>query len=275
MKIQAVDSEGKPLANRTLTIAQKFARFPFGCAINKNILNNQAYKDWFTSRFKYTTFENEMKWYTNERVQNQEDYSSADALLQFTKSNGISVRGHNVFWDNPKSQPSWVPNLAPQQLAAAATKRINSVMRRYSGQVIAWDVVNENMHFNFFESKLGVTASSKFYETASFLDRRAALFLNEYNTIEQPGEGSASPDNYLRKIGDIRAGGYRGPLSIGLEGHFTQVNIPYMRSAIDKIASSGLPIWITELDTQPGPNQVILVNCKPTLLISDSNTQFI
>ncbi|CAI9304178.1 unnamed protein product [Lactuca saligna] len=255
VKLQVVDSEGKPLANRTLTIAQKFARFPFGCAINSNILNNQDYKNWFTSRFKYTTFENEMKWYSNERIQNQEDYSKADALLYFAKSNGISVRGHNVFWNNPNDQPYWVPNLEPWQLAAAATKRINSIMRRYSGQVIAWDVVNENMHFNFFESKLGVTASSKFYTTARALDRSAALFLNEYNTIEQPGEGSASPDAYLRKIREIRAGGYRGPLSIGLEGHFTQVNIPYMRSAIDKMASARLPIWITELDIQPGYDQ--------------------
>ncbi|KAI3805010.1 hypothetical protein L1987_26986 [Smallanthus sonchifolius] len=47
---------------------------------------------------------------------------------------------------------------------------------------------------------------------------------------------------------------FHGPLSIGLEGHFRNVNIPYMRSAIDKAASLGLPIWITEVDVQPGPN---------------------
>ncbi|KAI3805009.1 hypothetical protein L1987_26985 [Smallanthus sonchifolius] len=184
VKIQAVNGEGKPQANKTLIIAQKFARFPFGCAINKNILYNQAYKNWFISRFKYTTFENEMKWYTNEPSQNREDYTAADALLQFAKSNGVSVRGHNVLWDATKFQPNWVSNLGPSQLAAAATARIKSVIRRYSGQVIAWDVVNENLHNNFFESKLGVTASSKFYMMARALDRTAALFLNDYNTIE-------------------------------------------------------------------------------------------
>ncbi|CAI9303474.1 unnamed protein product [Lactuca saligna] len=256
VKIHVVDSEGKPLTNQTITISQKLANFPFGCAINTNILTNQAYKNWFTSRFKYTTFENEMKWYTNERVQNQEDYSSSDALLEFTKSNGISVRGHNVFWDDPKYQPSWVPNLEPQKLADATTKRIKSVMGRYSGQVIAWDVVNENMHFDFLERKLGrMGSSSKFYSMASVIDGHADLFLNEYNTIEEPGDRLSSPDSYLKKIEEIRSGGYHGPLSIGLEGHFTNVNIPYMRSAIDKLASSRLPIWITELDVKPGPNQ--------------------
>ncbi|KAK9054721.1 hypothetical protein SSX86_025800 [Deinandra increscens subsp. villosa] len=197
VKIHTVNSEGKPQANRTLIIAQKFARFPFGCAINKNILSNQAYKNWFTSRFKYTTFENEMKWYANEARQNQYDYSAADALLQFTRSNGVSVRGHSVFWDDPRFQPSWVPSLGPSQLAAAATARINSIMRRYSGQVIAWDVVNENVHYNFFESKLGATASSKFYTVARVLDRKASLFLNDYNTIEEPGDRASSPDSYI------------------------------------------------------------------------------
>ncbi|GKA60172.1 carbohydrate-binding, CenC-like protein [Tanacetum coccineum] len=255
VKLQAVDSEGKPLANRTLTISQKFANFPFGCAINKNILANSDYQNWFLSRFKYTTFENEMKWYANERIQNQEDYSAADALLEFTKSNEVQVRGHNVFWDDPTYQPSWVPNLETQQLSDATTKRINSVMGRYSGQVIAWDVVNENLHFNFFESKLGDTASSSFYTTARALDSNAALFLNDYNTIESPGDGASSPDNYLQKIKQISDGGYDGPLSIGLEGHFRHLNIPYMRSAIDKVATSGLSIWLTEVDVQPGPDQ--------------------
>ncbi|KAF5814154.1 putative endo-1,4-beta-xylanase [Helianthus annuus] len=260
VKIQAVDGEGKPQGNRTLIIAQKFARFPFGCAINKNILTNQAYKNWFISRFKYTTFENEMKWYSNEARQNREDYNTSDALLQFTKSNGISVRGHNVFWDDPKYQPYWVHNLGPKRLAAAATTRIRSVMRRYSGQVIAWDVLNENLHFNFFERKLGWTAASKFYATARALDRTAGLFLNDFNTIESPGDQASSPDSYLSKIRQIRAGGYHGPLSIGLEGHFRYANIPYMRSAIDKVASSGLPIWITEVDVQAGPNQAAVLD---------------
>ncbi|KAJ9551969.1 hypothetical protein OSB04_016014 [Centaurea solstitialis] len=255
IRIQAVDNEGKPLANRTLTIEQKVARFPFGCAINNNILNNQAYQNWFTSRFKYTAFENEMKWYVNEPIQNHEDYTEADALLRFTKSHRISVRGHTVFWADPKLQPSWVPNLQPQQLAAAANKRINSVVRRYLGQVIAWDVMNENLHFNFFESKLGGTASARFYAQARGIDRNAALFLNEFNTIEDPSDSKGSPDSYLSKIREIRNGGYRGPLSIGLQGHFINVNIPYMRSAIDKVASSRLPIWITEADVAAGPNQ--------------------
>ncbi|KAH7518093.1 hypothetical protein FEM48_Zijuj09G0134100 [Ziziphus jujuba var. spinosa] len=105
VKIKDVDAKGNPLPNATISIQQKQSSFPFGCAINKNILNNNAYKNWFTlRRFTVTTFENEMKWYRNEANQGKEDYSVSDAMLQFTKQHGISVRG----------QPFWVKSLSGQ-----------------------------------------------------------------------------------------------------------------------------------------------------------------
>jgi GH35 family endo-1,4-beta-xylanase len=80
--------------------------FPFGSAMNKNILSNTAYQNWFASRFTVTAFENEMKWYTNENAQGKENYNDADGLLQYSKKNNIGVRGHNIFWDDPSYQPS-------------------------------------------------------------------------------------------------------------------------------------------------------------------------
>lgn len=258
MRFQALDSTGKPLAGANLTFQQKTPGFPIGCAINKNIINNVAYQNWFFSRFKFTTFTNEMKWYTNEPYQGREDYSAADAMLQLTRQHGVSVRGHNIFWDDPNFQPGWVKYLAPQQLWDAVTKRINSVVRHFQGQVIHWDVVNENMHHNFFESKLGWDASTKFYQTAHSIDGGPLLFLNEYNTLEQSGDKIASPANYLAKVRQISG----VPLAIGLEGHFNIPNIPYIRSALDTLAAARLPIWITELDTTGGDQVRNYINLK-------------
>jgi GH35 family endo-1,4-beta-xylanase len=69
--------------------------FPFGSAINKNILSNSAYHNWFTLRFTVTTFEDEMKWYTNEYAPGKENYYEADEMLRYKKKHGIFVRGHN------------------------------------------------------------------------------------------------------------------------------------------------------------------------------------
>ncbi|KAG8650629.1 hypothetical protein MANES_07G058900v8 [Manihot esculenta] len=259
VRIQAVDSEGKPLSNATIIVEQKRASFPFGCAINKNILSNNAYQNWFNSRFTVTVFEDEMKWYSTEPSQGKVDYSVPDAMLQFAKKNNIQVRGHNVFWEDPKFQPWWVKSLSPTDLSKAATNRINSIMSRYKGQVIGWDVVNENLHHDFFESKLGNTASAVFYNLAQKIDGGSTLFLNEYNTIEDGRDGKSTPAKYLQKLRDIKAfpGNQNLKLGIGLESHFSRSapNLAYIRASIDTLGATNLPIWLTELDVQSNPNQ--------------------
>ncbi|KAH9655658.1 GH10 domain-containing protein [Citrus sinensis] len=257
VRIQAVDKQGKPLQNANISIEQKQLQFPFGCAINKNILTNTAYQNWFTSRFKVTAFEDEMKWYSTEASPGREDYSASDAMLQFAKNHNIAVRGHNIFWDDPQYQPGWVNSLSPSDLSKAADKRINSVTSRYKGQVIAWDVVNENLHFSFFESKLGQNASGVFFNRVHSLDGATTLFMNDYNTIEDSRDGKATPAMYLQKLRQISEfpGNQNLRIGIGLESHFSTPNIPYMRASIDTLGATGLPIWLTEVDVQSSPNQ--------------------
>nr|XP_009783073.1 PREDICTED: uncharacterized protein LOC104231720 [Nicotiana sylvestris] len=257
VKIQAVDSQGQPLPNATVSLAQQKNNFPFGNAISQHILNNKAYQDWFTSRFKYTVFENEMKWYANEKIPGQLDYNVADAMLSLVQKYNVKVRGHNVFWDNPQNMPSWACYLSPAQLSAAASRRINSVMNRYLGQLIHWDVVNENVHFSFLEQMLGKNASAVYYKKANEIDSKAIPFLNDFNTIEHGFDGTSNPAKYLEKIKELRSHGYNGPLGIGLQGHFVTPNLPYIRSSLDILASTGLPIWITELDVANTTNQEV------------------
>lgn len=200
-----------------------------------------------------------MKWYSTERTQGQEDYSVADAMMDFAKQHNIAVRGHNLLWEDPNMQPSWLPSLSSDQLKSAVQRRINSIMSRYKGQLIAWDVINENLHFSFFESKLGQRFSPKIYYYAHYMDRHTTLFMNEFNTIEDNRDGKSTPARYLEMLRQIKRYNRhnRCTIGIGLESHFSgPPNLPYIRSAIDTLASAGSPIWITELDVQSQPNQV-------------------
>nr|CAB3496760.1 unnamed protein product [Digitaria exilis] len=256
VKLQATDSSGKPLANAAVSLEAVRTSFPLGAAMSQHILTNSAYQTWFASRFAVATFENEMKWYSTEPSPGHEDYTVPDAMMAFAKSNGIAVRGHNVFWDQPSQQPSWVSSLPYPQLLAATSRRIRSVVSRYAGQVIGWDVVNENLHFDFYEGRFGWDASTAFYAAARLLDAGAntLMFMNEYNTLEQPGDMAALPDRYLQRLRQIIAGYPENGagMAIGLEGHFTNPNIPYMRSALDTLAQAGIPIWLTEVDVAGG-----------------------
>lgn len=250
VKFNAVDQNGKAVANAAVSIKQLHPNFPFGCAVNFLIINNTAYQKWFLERFTYATFENELKWELTEDTQGVETYADPDAMLEFAKSNGIKVRGHNVLWDDPKYQTPWVTALSqsPDQLREAALKRINSVVSRYKGQFVHWDVINENMHNNMFSSIFPEKGAEVFKLTHQ-LDPAPILFLNEYNVIENNGvSGQASTPSFLAKIDELRKLGYDGPLGIGLESHFDFIdpNIPYVRAALDTFGATGLPIWITE-----------------------------
>ncbi|XP_057427478.1 endo-1,4-beta-xylanase 5-like [Lotus japonicus] len=259
VRFQVTHINETALEGATITTKQTKLDFPFGCGINNNILTNSEYQKWFLSRFKYTTFTNQMKWYSTEIVKGQENYTTPDAMMSLAKNNGISVRGHNIFWDDPKQQPQWVKSLSPEELRKAAAKRINSVASRYSGELIAWDVVNENLHFNFFEGNLGENASAAYYSTAHHLDPNTRMFLNEFNTIEYSGDVAASPTNYIKKIQQIlQFPGSAGiPLAIGLQCHFAsgQPNLAYMRAGLDLLGATGFPIWLTETSIDPQPHQ--------------------
>lgn len=200
-----------------------------------------------------------MKWYSTERTQGNVDYSVPDAMIAFTKQHNIAVRGHNVFWADEHYQQSWVKSLSMTDLYRAARRRLGSVMKKYQGQVIAWDVENENLHFNFYQSRLGLTVSGLFYNWAMKTDGSIPLFLNEFNTIESSGDAAASPARYLQKLDAIRRypGNSGGRFAIGLESHFgSSPNIAYMRSGIDTLGSAGVPMWLTEVDVSYSPNQV-------------------
>ncbi|XP_065872310.1 endo-1,4-beta-xylanase 5-like [Euphorbia lathyris] len=259
VKLRAIYANNTAARGAIISIKQIKSNFPFGCGMNHYILTSKDYQNWFASRFKFTTFTNEMKWYSTENIPGKENYTVPDSMLGFAKNNGIKVRGHNILWDNPDQQPLWVKNLDANGLKAAAFRRVDSVTRRYAGQVIGWDVMNEDLHYHFFESKFGENASAEVYARAYQIDPNTRMFMNEFNTIEYSEDKAANPSNYVKKLNEILSyPSNKGMLAgIGVQGHFGygKPNLVYMRSALDILGATKLPVWITELDMDIGPNQ--------------------
>ncbi|KAL6883332.1 hypothetical protein ACP4OV_010746 [Aristida adscensionis] len=161
-------------------------------------------------------------------------------------------------WDDQSTQMRWVRPMSVEQLKAAVHRRLKSVVTRYNGKLIHWDVVNENIHFNFFETKLGPSASGQIYHEVGQIDHTTILFMNEFNVLEQPGDPNVSPSKYVAKMNGIRsyAGNAALKLGVGLESHFSTPNLPFVRGALDTLAKLKLPIWMMEVDVVKGPNQV-------------------
>ncbi|XP_071726240.1 endo-1,4-beta-xylanase 5-like [Rutidosis leptorrhynchoides] len=231
--------------------------FHWGCGMTHRILNNPAYKNWFASRFTAADFHNELKWYYTEPKQGHVNYTHPDAMMKFADEHGIIVRGHTVLWDDVKYQQKWVRQLSPKKLLEAANKRVDSVVQRYKGRLIGWDVMNENLHHNFFEKRLGKNASAYFYNRVYNIDPATTLYMNEYNTTEHVNDELAPPVKYLRKLKEIQSyPGSRGmKLGIGLESHYGEepIDLHYVRNSLSSLSQAGLPIWLTELDVKMDP----------------------
>ncbi|KAL9237870.1 hypothetical protein vseg_012367 [Gypsophila vaccaria] len=265
VKFHVTDASNAVLDGAKISLKQIKPAFPLGCEMNANILNHTSYQNWFASRFTVTAFGNEMKWYSTEKIQGVENYTVPDAMLQFCEQNNISVRGHNVVWDDPRYQPDWINNHTTRQdLRDASFKRTESVVSRYKGKLIAWDVVNENLHFRFYEDKLGdENASAEFYAKTYEIDQKPLMFMNEYNTVEYSTDYASIPAKYARKMKSIVSyyrqmhGNKTLPMAVGLQSRFMsgQPNLVYMRAGMDYLASMGFPLWLTEVFLDKGQDQ--------------------
>ena len=93
--------------------------------------------------------------------------------------------------------PNWVKSRSQRELKLAAERRIRSVVSRYKRKLIGWDVINENLRNNCFQSKLGEDASALFLKYAYLWDPSTLMFMNEYNTIENSEDQASTPAKYL------------------------------------------------------------------------------
>ncbi|KAL9258092.1 Endo-1,4-beta-xylanase 5-like protein [Drosera capensis] len=245
--IHTSDLNGERLQGAVLSIQQMSREFPFGSAIASTIIDNQPYQDWFRERFNAAVFENELKWYATEPEQGNVSYRVANQMLEFVRANQIVARGHNIFWEDPKYTPSWVLNLTSTELQDAVASRIQSLMSRYRGEFVHWDVSNEMLHSDFYEQRLGSSATLSLFEAAHDADPLATLFLNEFNVVETCADPDSTVDSYISRLLELKQGGISMD-GIGLEGHFSVPNPPLMRAILDKLGTLGLPIWLTEVD---------------------------
>ncbi|KAL3812543.1 hypothetical protein ACJIZ3_013811 [Penstemon smallii] len=208
--IEVSDSNGMRTTGATVTIEQVSKDFPFGSAIK-----------WFADRFNIAVMENELKWIYTEPIKGQVNYTIPDLMLDFLRAKGIVARGHTVLHEDNRGNPKWVRELNGSRLQSAVDSRINSLMTKYRGKFIHWDVNNEELHYDFFKSRLGENATLQFFKMVHEADPLAMLFENEFNVVESCTDSKSTVDKLITRITELKLGGAT-MLGIGLQSHFAQ-----------------------------------------------------
>jgi len=233
------------------------AYFPIGVSVApSHLFPGAPERELILKEFNSLTAENVMKMGPVHPEENRYFWDNADIIVNFAMEHNMKVRGHTLCWH--QQTPGWMfknpdgSTVTKEVLLNRLKDHITQVVTRYKGKVYAWDVVNEAIDDNnsktYRESQWYTICGEEFIEKAfrwaHEADPDAQLFYNDYNT-ENPGKRDRIY-NLLKKLLDAGVPVH----GVGLQGHWS-VSGPSekdLRDAIEKFASLGLKVQITELD---------------------------
>ncbi|MDH3652384.1 MAG: endo-1,4-beta-xylanase [Saprospiraceae bacterium] len=186
------------------------------------------------------------------------DFSSADELIAFSRSNGLRIRGHTLIWGKfpgmtyPKEWISQINEASDkeQKMKALMTQYIETVMGHFKGQVPTWDVVNEPMggeqlYPSIFTQSMGEEYIDLAFQLARETDPSCTLFLNEQISYYDSPQAKA----FLKLL--ERLINRKVPIDgVGLQTHhINQIHqLEGLKGYIREIGALGLTVEITELD---------------------------
>jgi endo-1,4-beta-xylanase len=235
--------------------------FPIGVAVSPSSLKDTATKTLILQQFNSLTPENAMKMGPIHPQESRYFWNDADAIVAFAQANGLKVRGHNLCWH--EQTPAWIftaadgKQVTKQVLLKRLKDHIQTVVSRYKGKIYAWDVVNEAVDDDstkFLRNSMWyqICGEDYIYEAFKYAheaDPQAVLFYNDYNT-ERP-EKRERVYRLLKKLIDAKI-----PVNaVGLQAHWS-LSEPLQKdliATIEKFASLGLKVQITELDISVYP----------------------
>lgn len=235
--------------------------FLFGVAVNaaQAAGMDTAAARVITENFNAVVAENCMKGEVIHPFENQYDFTQSDQFMNFAERNHLTVTGHTLVWHS--QQPDWMfvdkegKTVSRDTLIARMHRHIATVVGRYKGKILGWDVVNEvlNDDGTLRQSQWLKIIGPEFIELAFRFaheaDPNAELYINDYS-LSNP----AKRDGMCRVVRDLKAKGCRVD-AIGMQSHLG-LDFPSFtdyEESINAFAACGVKVMVTELDVDVLP----------------------
>src|SRR5690606_7866626 len=215
-----------------------------------NITSRGQVRSDFGKYWNQITGENEHKWATVERSRDQMSWTGGDRVAAYAETAGVPWKFHTLVWGS--QFPTWITSLSQAEQLAEIEEWFDAAKAKYPDLPMI-DVVNE-AHPNHapapFKNALGGDGATgydwimKSFQMARARWPKAILIYNDYNNMEYNNE----VDWTVKMINTLVKAG--APIdAIGCQAHDTyKINTNTIKSNLDKLAATGLPIFVTEYD---------------------------
>ncbi len=235
-------------------------RARYGAAVRADALAaDAAYAAALAARCRLIVPEGSLKWSDLRPSATEFRFTDADIIAAFADRHRIDLRGHTLAWYG--AMPAWTEAIASRAEAERTlVHHIETVVSRYAGRIVSWDVVNEavpekpatvsDLRPFAWTRWLGADYIAIAFRAAAAADPNARLVLNEYD-VEFVGARFAARRAALLHI--ARNLVERGvPIhAIGLQGHLLadrEIDRDGLQTFLREVRVLGLDVLVTELD---------------------------
>jgi endo-1,4-beta-xylanase len=233
-----------------------------GIAATKATLQDASSAQIITREFNLLT-PSGLKWDAVHPQPDKYDFTEADWNVNFAQQNGLQIHGHNLCWNSPAAYPPWFKTgLNKSNAEQFLTSHITTVVKRYSGRISSWDVVNEpvtpwskrgdGLYPGVWTDLLGPTYIDIAFHATAAADPRPLRILNTYRLEQGTEDDEKGRTDTLELLNNLLARGV--PVqAVGIESHL-DTSQPLGGTSFQKFLSNiralNLQVVITELDVK-------------------------
>lgn len=235
-----------------------------------NIISHLSPESDYLSYWNGVTAENASKWGSVEPYQGMMNWTNSDMVYNYAKDNNLSYRYHAIAWGS--QYPSWIEPLSNDVAAfrAAIENYMAQIALRYP-YIDQVDVLNENLYLNTYNGQEHAAGSPYFrkglggegetgYDWVIWLFQKAREYFPNSRLVMNDFELEANYAGMDEMLAVVKVLRDRGLIDgFGTQAH--HFNLDWMAndpskigSSLDRMAQSGLPIYVTELDMKGNDN---------------------
>jgi endo-1,4-beta-xylanase len=235
----------------------------YGCAVaSEPLAKDPALMDRVYAEGGIVVSENAFKWLDIHPTAEKFDFAGADALVAWAGAHRMAARGHTLVWH--ESNPDWLePALNPGTAEKILRNHIKTVVGRYAGKLVHWDVVNEPIHEEdqkpfalrdtVWHKALGPAYLDIAFHATQAADPGALRVINEFAVDYEIDWQIRKREQLLALCADLLR--RKVPLqAVGLQAHLDAGEIALDQNSLARfvadIASLGLKVIVTELDVR-------------------------